>query len=118
MKNIPIRLGPLALLLCVISICMTSLSMLSVANASADMRLAKRYAETVEARYLLEQRGQEFLKQMNEQSSEEVIEEEFTENGYQLQIRLERSADGYEIDYWKISKIWEEPTQIDHLWEG
>ena len=118
MKNIPIRLGPLALLLCVISICMTSLSMLSVANASADMRLARRYAQTVETRYLLEQRGQEFLKQMEEQSSEEAIEEEFTENGYQLQIRLRKTADGYEIEYWKINKIWEEPTQIDHLWEG
>ncbi len=112
------RLGPLALLLCVITICMTSLSMLSYANASADTRLAKRYAQTVQTRYSLEQKGQEFLKEMNDAPAGDLIEKEFTENGYQLQISLERTGDSYEIRYWKINKIWEEPTQIDHLWEG
>lgn len=112
------RLGPLALLLCVITICMTSLSMLSYANASADTRLARRYAQTVQTRYSLEQKGQEFLKEMNDTPAGDLIEKEFTENGYQLQISLERTGDSYEIRYWKINKIWEEPTQIDHLWEG
>lgn len=112
------HLGPLALLLCVITICMTSLSMLSYANASADTRLAKRYAQTVQTRYSLEQKGQEFLKEMNDAPAGDLIEKEFTENGYQLQISLERTGDSYEIRYWKINKIWEEPTQIDHLWEG
>ena len=112
------RLGPLALLLCVITICMTSLSMLSYANASADTRLARRYAQTVQTRYSLEQKGQEFLKEMSDAPAGDLIEKEFTENGYQLQISLERTGDSYEIRYWKINKIWEEPTQIDHLWEG
>ena len=57
MNRIPIRLGPLALLLTVIAICVSSLGVLSVADAAADLRLAERYAETVRIRYELEEKG-------------------------------------------------------------
>ena len=50
MQQIPIKLGPLALLLTVISICLTTLSILTFSTSSADMRLAQRYAETVRER--------------------------------------------------------------------
>ena len=46
MKDLPIRLGPLALLLTVISICMTVFGILTYATARADMNLAETYAET------------------------------------------------------------------------
>ena len=65
MKRISIHLGPLALLLTVITICMSTLGVLSVSNASADDRLAQRYAETIRIRYELEEQGQRYLKEVN-----------------------------------------------------
>ena len=62
MKHVPIKLGPLALLLTVISICMTTLGILAFATARADWNLAQKYADTVQTRYTLEARGQGFLR--------------------------------------------------------
>ena len=101
--RIPVRMGPLALLLSVISICMAVLSMLSLANSSADMRLAKRYANTVEIRYQLEEEGQRYLSQLDEDVQQ--IEKEFEKDGYRLRISLSRNEEGYEIRNWKIEKI-------------
>ena len=42
MKHVPIKLGPLALLLAVISICLTTLALLNVSTAKADERLAEK----------------------------------------------------------------------------
>ena len=44
MKQVPIKLGPLALLLTVISICLTTLAILTFATARADWRLAEKHA--------------------------------------------------------------------------
>ena len=109
MKHIPIRLGPLALLLTVISICMSTLSMLSYANAEADLRLAQRYAETTRIRYELEKEGQQWL--LSHGSGETVLEKE----GYKLTIRLDASGQPL---LWKIEREWEENTEIPDLWEG
>ena len=49
MNKAPIRLGPMALLLTVISICLTILAILTFTTARADLRLAQKYAETVQA---------------------------------------------------------------------
>ena len=62
MRHIPIKLGPLALLLTVISICMTTLGVLAFATARADWNLAQKYADTVQTRYALEAEGQRFLQ--------------------------------------------------------
>ena len=61
MKDVPVKLGPLALLLTVISICMTTLAILAFSTASADHSLAEKYAQTVRERYALEAKGQRFL---------------------------------------------------------
>ena len=61
MKHTPIKLGPLALLLAVICICLTTLSLLNYSTAKADERLAEKFAETVALRYELEREGQELL---------------------------------------------------------
>jgi len=114
--RIPVRMGPLALLLSVISICMAVLSMLSLANSSADMRLAKRYANTVEIRYQLEEEGQRYLNQLDEDVQQ--IEKEFEKDGYRLRISLSRNEEGYEIRNWKIEKIWEESSDYGDLWNG
>ena len=64
MKQVPIKLGPLALLLTVISICLTVLAILSFTTARADLRLAEKYAQTVSERYQLEISGQELLAEL------------------------------------------------------
>ena len=69
MKQIPIRLGPLTLLLAVISICLTTLAILTFTTARADLRLAEKYAQTVSSRYELEREGQEFLREVCETDS-------------------------------------------------
>ena len=74
MKQIPMRLGPLALLLMVISICMTVLGILTFTTARADLSMAEKYAQTVETRYLLESRGQSFLQEAYE-DPEALLEE-------------------------------------------
>ena len=61
MNHAPVKLGPLALLLTVISICLTILSILTYTTAGADDRLAQRYSQTTTERYELEIAGQEAL---------------------------------------------------------
>ena len=46
-----LRLGMLSILMTVIVICMSVLSLLSYATSLADLRLARRYAETVRIRW-------------------------------------------------------------------
>ena len=65
MNKAPIRLGPMALLLTVISICLTILAILTFTTARADLRLAQKYAETVQARYAIEKDGQTYLAGLN-----------------------------------------------------
>ena len=121
MKQVPIRLGPLALLLSVISICLTTLAILSFATSSADLRLARKYADTMKTRYALEQEGQAFLRDVRQgnvpagaEEEDGMISEVFEQDGFELHIRL--TKDG-RILSWRIEKQWEEDTSID-VWPG
>ncbi len=118
MKNTPIRLGLLALLLTIISICMAVLAMLSVSSSHADLRLSERFAQSVKTRYELEEEGQLFLKQMNESPKDEIISKDIEKDGFVLSIELQLKDDEYIIRNWKIKKTWEESTKIDNLWKG
>ena len=120
MKHIPIRLGPLALLLTVITICLSVLAMLSLSNSAADMRLSKRYADSVETRYLLEKDGQEYLNEMIKQPAADGAEvsKTFQREGYTLTIELEGEGGEYTVKRWQINKDWEESTDMGNLWQG
>ncbi len=119
MKHVPIRLGPLALLLTVISICLGTLAVLSFSNAGADMRLSRRYSEAVRTRYLLEEDGQRFLKEMNSSpAGEERVSETFERDGYTLMVELTSDSGHYEVSKWQINKNWEEDSVVDNLWQG
>ena len=120
MRHIPIRLGPLALLLTVITICMSTLAVLSFSNSGADMRLAERYSQTVRTRYLLEKDGQEFLNDLHGAwpFGMDKISKEFERDGYRLDITLTEKGGSYDISEWRISKIWEPDEMIDNLWTG
>ena len=126
MNKAPIRLGPLALLLTVVSICLTILAILSFSTARADMRLAEKYAETVQTRYALDRMGQEYLAALDSGSEaaptpdeDGVIRREFEQDGYMLRIGLHSDGSGgYEVISWRQEKSWEQDEIIDNLWSG
>ncbi len=126
MKQVPIKLGPLALLLTVISICLTVLAILSFTTARADLRLAEKYAQTVSERYLLEAEGQKLLAELQdsdpgmldmERDANGVWWTDLEKDGAHLHIGVKKSADGWEPVAWRMDKDWEEDTELD-VWDG
>lgn len=131
MHQIPIKLGPLALLLTVISICLTTLSILTFTTASADMRLAQRYAQTVQERYALEIKGQEYINEAEKSlaegdtiwltelrrradgSYEQVLEEGDTK----LTIRFYVVGSEIQVNAWQMIKGWQEDDSLN-VWQG
>ena len=127
MKELPVRLTPLALLLTVISICMTVLGILTYTTARADMNLAKTYAETVRTRYELEARGQNWIGDMAAADEltgltpdeDGVIREEFrSDDGLVLHAGAVIEDGRPRIVEWRFEHEWEEDTSIGRLWDG
>ena len=120
MKQIPIRLGPVALVLTVISICLT------------DANMADAFADSVQNRYALESEGQAFLQDADEllasggeltdlpnvTAEEGSVEKILEQEGYQLKIRLSEAGDSYTVEEWALSKKWEQKETINNLWQG
>ena len=73
MKQVPIKLGPVALLLTVISICLTVMAILTFSTAGADKAMANMFANSTQIRYGLEQSGQEFLQQKTTKRTEDFF---------------------------------------------
>lgn len=126
MKRSPIRLGPLALLLCVIGICLTILAVLSFTAARADLRLAQKYAETVQARYALEQQGQEYVCALNggrvpapEEDEDGLIRLDLEHKGFLLHlVLLPDGENGFTPVSWRQEKTWQAEETIENLWDG
>ena len=126
MKQVPIKLGPLALLLTVISICLTVLAILSFTTARADLRLAERYAQTVTERCALEMAGQELLRELKdsdpgmldmERDAKGVWWTDLEKDGAHLHIGVKKGPDGWQPVAWRMDKDWEEDTDLN-LWDG
>ena len=118
MKQIPIKLGPLALLLTVISICLTVLAILTFTTARADMRLAEKYANTVRLRYELEAEGQRWLT--DEAALADVgdtFETVLEKDGSTLTIAARMEQSGLVITKWRHEREWEEDTSLN-IWLG
>ena len=131
MKQVPIKLGPLALLLTVISICLTVLGILTFTTARADLRLAQRSAETLRERYALEARGQELLQELGEMDPADyglmdlerdrdgVWHTELREGDAVLRIGFRPSGDGeVQVVSWRMEKDWTEDDSLGDLWDG
>ncbi len=125
MKQIPMRLGPLALLLMVISICMTVLGILTFTTARADLSMAEKYAQTVETRYLLESRGQSFLQEayedpeaLLEEAEDGVYRKTLQEGELSLQIGLKIEGKSCQVVSWRFSRDWEADENMGGLWSG
>ena len=131
MTQVPIKLGPLALLLTVISICLTTLAILTFTTAQADQRLADRYAQTVETRYQLETQGQAFYQEVQEAVTRKdtvslvpylvrepnEYEKQITEGDASLTVRIRNEDGDCKIVSWKTVHSWEEDTNVN-IWNG
>ena len=132
MNQVPIRLGPLALLLTIISICLTTLSILTYTTSGADLRLAQKYADTVRVRYELEKEGQAFLEEAEDAlafgmplsvldgaspAPGGAVTGTFEQDGTVLTVKLSQAPDGgLSVDEWIIVRQWEEDGSIGNLW--
>lgn len=136
MKHIPIRLGPLAVLLTVISICMTVLGILTFTTARADLNLARRYGDTVSLRYELEAEGQSFLGKAHrvcamagndsaaleeldgaEVGEDGVVRKKISKSGFTLTVGIvPDEEEGIRVVNWNIQKEWEPDENIGNLW--
>ena len=110
MNHVPIKLGPLALLLTVICLCLSVLAVLTFTTARADMALAERYAQTVHTRYELEAKAQAFLATAPAGSVHN-----FKQDGMRLLVEL---GDDGEIIRWSMEKEWTQADTIGGLWNG
>ena len=128
MNEVPMKLGPLALLLTVISICMTTLAILTFTTARADQSLAEKYAETVKERYELEAQGQAYLAETSDDLSQGmifltdadgIIWNTLEQDNARLRIGVKDTGRGtYLVNTWQIERQWEEDTSIGNLWPG
>ncbi|MBQ4187688.1 MAG: hypothetical protein II642_07375, partial [Firmicutes bacterium] len=90
------------------------LAILTFTTARADLRLAEKYAQTVQTRYALERQGQEFLRNLSEtdpgdyglmdweRDAAGVYWTEFEQDGASLRIgfRPDREA-GFTVVSWR-----------------
>lgn len=128
MKQIHVRLGPLALLLTVIVICMTVLGLLAVTTARGDLSMAQRYAESVETRYALDAQGQVFLWETAQNPETlNLLEEDrdgtrwkvLSEDGLSLRIGLVEQGNRFRVVSWQfVQESWEPQNDIGGLWAG
>ena len=134
MRHIPIKLGPLALLLAVISICMTTLGILTFTTARADLVMAEKYAATVRHRYELEYQGQSFLRTVGDMLAEgtnagDISGTETDENGViwktiaqddsKLVIGILPDPEtGYKVVSWRLLREWSADESMGDLWDG
>ena len=127
-------LGPLALLLAVTAICAEALCILSIATASADMRIAERQADAVRLKYELDAEGSIFLKEADEvlrsgmkldalpdtQTDDGgITRKEIRKGDYRLTAGVRTDEDGnLKVACWRIGRIWENQTDMGGLWDG
>lgn len=134
MSRTPIKLGPVALILTVISICLTTLSILTFSTAQADLRLAEKYADTVTERHALMDRGEIFLRDAANAAKNNVSWDTLpdvstdetgvswyeTEDG-EMKLTIGIVPDdekGYEIVAYRITKEWSQDLDPGNLWTG
>lgn len=129
----PLRAGMLTLLLTVAMICLAVLSVLSLETAQADLRLADRAAlgltQTVEA----DNRGQEFLAQLDKTldvggSPADLGAVADEKGGWNIQLDCGEAGslsigfvleeDGsWQVTLWQLQRPWQPDQQLD-LWTG
>ncbi|MBQ3393966.1 MAG: hypothetical protein IJG64_02305 [Oscillospiraceae bacterium] len=109
MNRTPIRLGPLALLLTVIAIAMTTLGILTFSTSKADLAMREKFRETVKTRYALEK---EACEELAGTASDSLTREK---DGYILEA--ETDSEGASL-VWRIHRQWDYDDLNEELWDG
>jgi hypothetical protein len=140
MRHKELRLGSITLLFTVVVLCVAALCALTVATAHADEAVAGKYADQVEAYYVAERAGQEWLSQVDAaiaQKGARLSQSDLPEgtalqdgkisaalepgNSRRLTVELELTdgAQGrYRILCWENAEIWQEEKDLGNLWNG
>ena len=130
-----IRLGPIAVFLSVVAVVLTTLAILTTATSNADRLMAERFARVTQIRYELEDEGNQYLMEVDEQAMKgrvavASVDEELTDDGvlrqtikkdgYVLEIEITKpdSAGHYDISKWKITKEWNAENPFGNIWQG
>lgn len=131
----PVRTGAMTLLITAVLICLAVLAVLSLATARADLAMAERSLSGLQSRDTAEQRGQEYLAQLDaalkqgtalpEAAVQEdgSIRAELTLEDGTLRIVVQpkepdrEDPAAYRILSWKFDSSWE-PDQTLDLWNG
>lgn len=131
----PVRTGAMTLLITAVLICLAVLAVLSLATARADLAMAERSLSGLQSRGTAEQRGQEYLAQLDaalkqgtalpEAAVQEdgSIRAELTLEDGTLRIVVQpkepdrEDPAAYRILSWKFDSSWE-PDQTLDLWNG
>lgn len=132
----PVRTGAMTLLITAVLICLAVLAVLSLATARADLAMAERSLSGLQSRGTAEQRGQEYLAQLDAalkqgtalpeaavQEEDGSIRAELTLEDGTLRIVVQpkepdrEDPAAYRILSWKFDSSWE-PDQTLDLWNG
>ena len=134
MKKTPIRLGPLMILLLVISIALTTLALLTVTTARADRALSDRFAAAVSTRYDLGREASAFEAGVADGSiglpaqgalpggegevtvADGEIRYTLSRDGYTLVLVMDEET--HAVISRQITKDWEYDDEIGDLWDG
>ena len=129
-----IRLGPLAVFLCVMVMIVTITALLTMSTSGADLVTAERFASVTQTRYGLEADGERFLSDAQKAaaagadiaalSGVSALEDgylfEKSENGYKLEVEISSPDDSgsFEVSMFRLSRIWESEDPAADIWKG
>ena len=132
--NHRIRLGPLALFLCIMVMIITTIAVLTISTSEADMVMAERFASVTSARYGLEADGERFLSDAEKAAASGSDISAFSgvssisggylfeksENGYKLEIEISSPDEtgSFEVTSYRISRIWRSEDPAAGIWKG
>ena len=127
MRDEPVRLGFLSLLMIVIVLCLAVLSVLSLATARADLALAKKQAQVQQDTAALDALGQEWFAQVARGAQDGagalpqgtgvangVASTTLEANGRQLYAAVR--LDDLSVVAWQQSAKWQPGGQTEKLW--
>lgn len=132
--NHRIRLGPIAIFLCVMVMIITVTALLTISTSGADLVMAERFASVTQTRYALEAEGEQFLSDAEEAvrsgadisaiSGVSALSDgylfEKSENGYKLEVEISSPDDdgAFEVRTYRVSRIWESDDPAADIWKG
>lgn len=132
--NHRMRLGPIAVFLCVTVMIMTTIAVLNISTSGADLVMAEKYAAVTKIRYRLDADGEKFLSDVSDAASSgggiseipgvSAVSDgyvfEKSRNGYKLEIEISDPGEtgSFDVRTYRISRMWESDDPAGDIWKG